>query len=296
MPMGCRIDFFITILFEAIANSANLTPQLATPCKASPCGSRPLFQQTTRSTLQYPTSSLDNASVASSTTSTGNHKHSRESNPPASWPTSDQDELNHRVADFLRDLEAAPCNAGQTELSVHLTILQEITLPAEEFEEWTSWYYDQAAVQSESFVEEYNRAIMEQRRHTEIEEGLDQVSSGWLDTTGLEEVCYEKGDAKEQCSICLEEFVAVYINDALGTSKYRCLGARLELRNTIFLEEQLDSEYAILLEEFVIGTSVPSLVLSTRRKVHFKMVEDEEQCLPLVNCACSWCPPLALRN
>lgn len=36
----------------------------------------------------------------------------------------------------------------------------------------------------------------------------DQVSSGWLDTTGLEEVCYEEGDAKEQyCSICLEKFV-----------------------------------------------------------------------------------------
>ncbi|KAE9463332.1 hypothetical protein C3L33_04758, partial [Rhododendron williamsianum] len=132
----------------------------------------------------------------------------------------DEDELNHRVAGFLIDLKTAPCNAGQRELSVDLTIVKEITLPAEEFAAWTSWYDEQAA-SDENFEIEFAAAIMGQRRERGVGfalgvitpdiypvEGLeDQVSSGWRDTTDLEEVCYEGGDAKEQCSICLEEFV-----------------------------------------------------------------------------------------
>lgn len=38
-------------------------------------------------------------------------------------------------------------------------------------------------------------------------DGHTSPMEAWLNMTGLEEVCYEGGDAKEQCSICLEEFV-----------------------------------------------------------------------------------------
>ncbi|KAE9463321.1 hypothetical protein C3L33_04757, partial [Rhododendron williamsianum] len=207
MPMGCRIDFFITILFEAIANFRSSDPTVGYTEQGFSVWKQTPFP--TNYTLDSAVSDFISRQCIRCLVDNIHWESQTLDGVQSTCLLADQDELNHRVADFLRDLEAPPCNAGQTELSVRLTILQEITLPAEEFVEWTSWYYDQAAMRSESFVEEYKRAIMEQRRrHREIEEGLDQVSSGWLDMTGLEEVCYEKGDAKEQCSICLEEFVA----------------------------------------------------------------------------------------
>ncbi|KAI8573402.1 hypothetical protein RHMOL_Rhmol01G0274600 [Rhododendron molle] len=125
---------------RTLPTSALLTPQLATPCS--------LWEQTpfpTNDTFDPAVSDFISRQCIRCLVDNIHWESQTLDGVQSTCLLADQDELNHRVADFLRNLEAAPCNTSQTELSVRLTILQEITLPVEKFVEWTSWYYDQAA-------------------------------------------------------------------------------------------------------------------------------------------------------
>ncbi|GFY94318.1 hypothetical protein Acr_09g0007640 [Actinidia rufa] len=89
--------------------------------------------------------------------------------------------------------------------TVTLTIEKEITLPADEFEAWASWYDEQKRL-NRGFEMEYEEAISRPRSESELVEDLAYGFRRLLASRALlEEVSYEGG--KSTCSICLDELV-----------------------------------------------------------------------------------------
>ncbi|KAL6976484.1 RING-type E3 ubiquitin transferase [Sarracenia purpurea var. burkii] len=117
-----------------------------------------------------------------------------------------EQDVKSAFLDFLRRTRAAPYNAGRRTLPVKLTIEKVITLPAQEFEVWTSWYEEQRILDS-TFVRDYAEAIGRPRRGSELaNQEVLMFRSAWAETAVVE-VCLEGGggDSTELCSICLEE-------------------------------------------------------------------------------------------
>ncbi|KAL6953540.1 RING-type E3 ubiquitin transferase [Sarracenia purpurea var. burkii] len=101
---------------------------------------------------------------------------------------------------------AAPYNAGRRTLPVKRTIEKAITLPAQKFEAWTSWYEEQRSLDS-SFVTDYAEAIGRPRRGSELANQEVLMFRSARAEAVVVGVNLEGGggDSTELCSICLEE-------------------------------------------------------------------------------------------
>ncbi|KAH7863285.1 hypothetical protein Vadar_015722 [Vaccinium darrowii] len=102
-------------------------------------------------------------------------------------------DFKETLLNFLWEVINASCNAGMSVLAVTLEIEKEVEITADEFASWASWYDENAGL-SESFEREYKEAISRPRGEREV--GIV-----------LPDMIYEGVGGKEECSICLEEFV-----------------------------------------------------------------------------------------
>lgn len=123
---------------------------------------------------------------------------------------SGEDELVHRILNFVLFVDSKPENDDLKLVGVGLEIRKSAMVPDEEFESWVSWYNEQKRVYP-NFDMEYRRAIGKPRDASELYQETVSLTArrsarrSFVDEE-LESVCDEESASGKSCSICLEEF------------------------------------------------------------------------------------------